>query len=115
MRKNNTGKKLSRGRDQRRALLRGLANALILKNKLITTEAKAKELRRFIEPLIKNATRNTVSMRRLGAKNLNSAAARKLFAEVAPRNVNRQGGYTRLARIPSRKTDAAKMAVVEIL
>jgi len=116
MNKAKRGRKFGRKRDERRALLRGLAQALILSEKISTTEAKAKELKSYIEKIITKAKNDTVATRRLIAKDLpNSITMKKLFSELGPRYKERSGGYTRVIKRIPRKTDSAKMAIVELV
>ncbi|OGG86124.1 50S ribosomal protein L17 [Candidatus Kaiserbacteria bacterium RIFOXYB1_FULL_46_14] len=95
-------RKLSRTRRGRTALLRGLAADLIVKGKIKTTSAKAKELRPFAERLVSYGKSGTVSARRLAATSLGEPRAqvmRKLFDELAPRFAERKGGYTRIIKL----------------
>lgn len=116
MNKGKRGRKFGRMRDQRHALLRGLAQALILGGKITTTEAKAKELRRYIEKIVTKSKTDTLNARRSNAKNFrNKAAQSKLILDIAPKFKDRKGGYTRIIRRVSRRTDAAKMAVIEFV
>lgn len=115
MRKRKKGKKFHRKRDQRRALLKGLASSLVLHKKITTTEIKAKELRRFIEPLISKAKVGDLARRRLVRKYLSDSVTKKLFDEIAPMYKERPGGYTRIMKLPARKSDGAKMAVIEFV
>jgi len=88
---------------------------LILKGKIQTTEAKAKEVRPFVEKLITKAkTKNFNTMRHV-TKFLPQAAVKQLFNEVAPKYAERSGGYTRIAKLGRRKTDSAKMAIIEFV
>lgn len=115
MRKNKAGRKFGRMCDQRKALLRNLTNALILHGKIITTEPKAKEIRRFIEPIISRARVDTIANRRLTARRIKPAALKKLFSEIGPKYKERRGGYTRIVRRSERRSDFAKMALIEFL
>jgi len=109
------GKKFGRKRDQRKALLNGLAANLILKEKITTTEAKAKQVRPFVEKMItKSKTNNLTTVRHL-AKYLPAKALKKMLAEIGPRYQSRNGGYTRITKIAPRKTDGAKMAIIELV
>lgn len=95
-------RKLSRTRRGRTALLRGLAQDLIVKGRIKTTSAKAKELRPFAEKLVTYGKRGTVSSRRLASTSLGEPRAlvlKKLFDEVAPRFADRKGGYTRIIKL----------------
>jgi large subunit ribosomal protein L17 len=107
--------KLTRSRDQRRALLRSLASSLILKEKITTTEAKAKKLRPFLEKSISKARKDTLTNRRLLLKQFSQKIVDKLFKELGPRYQTRPGGYCRIIKINLRKTDSAKMAIIELV
>lgn len=98
-RKNRT---LGRDRDEREALLRGLTMSLLEHGRIVTTAAKAKELRPFIEKVITTAKKDTVLTRRSVAARLGSNRTKtmsKLFKEVAPKYATRAGGYTRIIKI----------------
>lgn len=107
--------KLTKSKDQRRALLRSLASSLILKEKITTTEAKAKKLRPFLEKSISRARKNSLANRRLLLKDFSSKIVNKLMKELGPRYKNRPGGYSRIIKINPRKTDSAKMAIIELI
>lgn len=107
--------KLTKSKDQRRALLRSLASALILKQKITTTEAKAKKLRPFLEKSISRARKNTLANRRLLLKDFSLKVVNKLMKELGPRYKNRPGGYSRIIKISPRKTDSAKMSIIELI
>lgn len=114
----NKNRKLGRPRDQRKALLKSLSYALISKEKITTTEAKAKELRPFIEKLVSMAKKNTLASRRLVIARLfnSEKTAKKLIEVIAPRYEKRVGGYTRVIKISARrKGDASKIAVIEFV
>jgi len=116
MRKRKKGRKLSRKKDQRNALLKSLSRALILKEKIRTTEAKAKELRSFIEKQVTLAKKSdTLCARRLLAKNFSAKVVKKMVDEIAPRYKTRPGGYTRIIKLGSRKSNGAKMAQIEFV
>jgi len=109
-------KKLGRNSKARKALLRNLATSLIKEKKIKTTLAKAKELRRFAEHLITFAKRGDLNARRHVSKFITEkGVVKELFEEVAPKFVERNGGYTRIVKIGTRSGDAAQMAFVEIL
>lgn len=118
MRHSNKNRKLSRSADGRAALLRGLAVSLIRDEKITTTYAKAKELQPRIERLVTIAKNDTVTARRTAASRLgqpSDAIIKKLFATVAPRFKERNGGYTRvvkMGKLPSGR-DVAAIAFVE--
>ena len=109
------GRKLGRQRNQRRALLKTLAANLILKEKITTTEAKAKELRPYVEKLITRSKQNDLSSIRYLARYLPKKARQKITKEIGPRFQKRAGGYTRITKLGSRQTDGAKMAVIELV
>lgn len=109
------GRKLKRVAKQRKALLRSLAVHLIVRGKIITTQAKAKELRPFIERLIHRAGKGTLHSKRITSRVLPKIAAIKLAQEIAPRYLERAGGYTHIIKTRTRKGDAAPMAVIEFV
>lgn len=109
-------RKLGRERNARKALLRSLASNLIRDGRIKTTEAKAKELRPFIEKLITHAKKDTVAARRLVASRLgDDSKGKKLFTDIAPKHNDRPGGYTRIIKLPARSGDQSKMAFIEFV
>lgn len=115
MRKRKSGRKLSRKRDQRRALLKSLASSLFLKEKIKTTEAKAKELAIFAQRKINIAKTNNLHSRRLLLRYFSPKIVKKLLEEIGPRYRERNGGYTRIIKLGPRKSDGAKMAIIELI
>ena len=115
MRKRNKGRILSRPKSQRKALLRTLATSLFLHEKIQTTQAKAKELRIVAEKMITRAKDNTISNRRILAKEVSPATVKKLMEEIAPKYATRQGGYTRMIKMGPRKSDGANMSIIELV
>ena len=109
------GRKLSRQRDQRKALLKNLAAHLILREKIITTEAKAKEIKPFVEKLITKSKKNDLSSVRYLSGYLPIKARQKIISQIGPRYQKRAGGYTRIIKLGPRKTDGAKMAIIELI
>jgi large subunit ribosomal protein L17 len=107
-------KKLGRERKVRRGLMRSLAHNLILEEKMITTEAKAKALRPFVERLVTIAKNDTVANKRLIAGRLgnDTQATTKLFAELGPRFKERPGGYVRIVKVGTRAGDGATKAFI---
>lgn len=102
MRHHSNSRTLSRTRRQRTALLRNLAADLIVKGRIVTTEAKAKELRPYVEKLVTVGKKGTVAARRSAASTLGEPRAEvisKLFDEVAKTYADRQGGYTRIIKM----------------
>lgn len=116
MRHSNRNKKLGRKQNQRTALLRTLAKSLLRDGNIKTTEAKAKALRPFIERLITHARTGTVSSRRIVAARLGGVVnITKLYKEIAPKYASRAGGYTRVVKAGIRKSDGARLAVIELV
>ncbi len=115
MRKRNKGRILSRPKSQRKALLRNLANSLFLHGKIKTTEAKAKELRPVAEKFISRAKDNNESNRKILVQDLNVPIVKKLMNEIAPEYLTRPGGYTRITKLGPRKSDGARMAIIELV
>ena len=124
MRHNKKFNHLGRKSAHRKAMLSNMASSLILNKRIITTTAKAKALRMYIEPLItkakpeNNATTETGSSNRrvVFAYLQNKYAVTELFREVGPKVATRPGGYTRIIRMPeNRKGDAAEMALMELV
>lgn len=116
MRHHNANRKFGRKTGLRRALLRSLAEGLIKNGRIKTTEAKAKELRPFVEKLLTQARKNTLAARRLVIARLgNAARAEPLFKNIAPRYLKRPGGYTRIIKLPPRVSDGSKMAMIEFV
>lgn len=108
-------RKFGRETDQRRAFIKGLAANLVINEKIKTTEARAKELRSFVERLITYAKKNDVAGRRLVAGILPKTAEKKLVKEIALRYQDRKGGYTRITKIGQRMSDGAKMVFIEFV
>lgn len=104
------GKKLGRTKNQRTALFKGLANSLILHEKITTTETKAKAVKPMIEKLVTKAKIDSIHNRRLLLKEVGSEnVVKKLLEVVGPKFKDRPGGYLRIVRIGSRLGDQAKM------
>ena len=116
MRHRKAGRQLRRTTEQKIALMRNLASSLIEHGALVTTEAKAKELRPFVEKLITKAKAGTLHARRLAVRHIHKrATADKLFKEVGPKFAKRAGGYTRILKTGHRKGDGAEMARIELV
>ena len=109
------GRKFGRVRKVRKAFIKSLASALILRGKIKTTQARAKEIRPIVEKMVTKAKNNSLETRRLILSRLPKDAAKKLFEEVAPKYVGRPGGYTRITKLVPRKSDGAKMAIIEFV
>ena len=109
-------RKLQRDSAHRTALLRNLAQSLIKHEQITTGIAKAKELRPYVEKLITLAKKGGLSNRRLAhSRLLDDAQLTKLFGELAERYKDRNGGYTRVIKAGYRASDAAPMAVIELV
>ena len=109
-------RKLSRKSGHRTALLRNMAAALIKHEQIQTTLPKAKELRPYVEKLITLAKRGGLSNRRLAhSRLLDPAQEKKLFEVLAERYAGREGGYTRVIKAGYRASDAAQVAVIELV
>ena len=117
MRHLKAGRKLNRNASHRAALLRNLARALFEHGRIITTVAKAKETRPFVEKLITLAKKGTLHARRLAIARLHDKeSVAKLFKEIGPRFADRPGGYTRIIRRAERRLgDAGETAYLELL
>lgn len=110
------GRKLSRTAAHRKTTMQSLAMALIREHRIVTTVAKAKELRGYIEPLITRAKEDTNHNRRQVFSSLqNNDAVTILFTEIGPKSKDRPGGYTRVIKAGHRKGDGAEMAVIELV
>lgn len=110
------GRKLSRYRDQRVALLRGLVSELITHERITTTLAKAKETRMMAEKLITHGKKGSLHHRRLALAQVpNTRVVKKVFDDVAVRYADRAGGYTRIMKLGPRNGDAALMAIIELV
>jgi large subunit ribosomal protein L17 len=119
-------RKLSRKRNQRKALLKSLARELFLRGKIRLTEARAKEVSRFAEKLIQKAKVDNLHSQKLLARNFPRDIVKKLINEIAPRykpagqkvggeGKERKGGYTRIIKLGPRKSDGARMAIIELI
>jgi len=116
MRHGISGRKLQRKTGHRKALFRNMAAALIKHEQILTTAAKAKELRPYVEKLVTLAKRGGLSNRRLAMSRLgDETQLKKLFDVLAERYSDRDGGYIRVIKAGYRDSDAAQMAVVEFV
>lgn len=116
MRHRKKGRKLGRTKAHRKRTLAALSNALIEHKRITTTEAKAKELRPFVEPLITRAKDDTHHNRQQVFRHLqDKTAVRELFEEVGPQAAGRPGGYTRVVKLGQRSGDGAELAMVELV
>lgn len=116
-------RKLGRTASQRKALLRNLTTSLLKEESIITTEAKAKELRRVTEKMITLGKKGDLAARRRAeqfiikgvAGNDGKPIAKKLFEDIAPKYVERQGGYTRIVKLDTRRGDNAELVKIELV
>ncbi|MDN6279920.1 MAG: 50S ribosomal protein L17 [Psychroflexus sp.] len=107
---------LSRTSSHRKAMLSNMAGSLILHKRINTTVAKAKALRKFVEPIITKSKLDNTHNRRLVFSSLKDKyAVAELFREVAPKVADRPGGYTRIIKLGNRLGDAADMAMIELV
>ena len=116
MRHRNAGFKLGRNTSHRRAVLRSLVTSIVLLDRIETTLTKTKAAQPLVEKMITLGKRGTVHARRQALSYLlTPESVDRLFAVVAPRYADRNGGYTRITRTGPRKGDAAEMAYIELL
>lgn len=116
MRHRTSGRALGRNSSHRKALFKNMTNALLREELIKTTLPKAKELRRFAEPLITLAKTDGVAQRRLAFSQLrDKMVVGKLFVELGPRYRDRPGGYLRILKCGFRDGDNAPMAMVELV
>ncbi len=117
MRHGNNKRKFGRVRKVRNALINSLALNLIIRGKIKTTLPKAKEVRPFIEKLVTSAKRGDMAARRLVISSLSNrrTEVKKLFEVIAPKYVDRKGGYTRVLKLGTRISDGAQMAIIEFV
>ncbi|MFN3603965.1 MAG: 50S ribosomal protein L17 [Leptonema sp. (in: bacteria)] len=118
-------KKLNRVTSHRKAMLKNMAVSLLNHEQIITTRAKAKALKPFVEKIISRAIRNLneglskeqkIHNKRIVFKYIkNKAILYKLFEDIAKRNQNRKGGYLRIIHLPERKKDSAEMCIIELV
>ena len=116
MRHRAKGRQLSRTSTHRRAMLNNMATSLFEHGRVVTTEAKAKELRPFAEKLITLARRRDLHARRLVQRKIKDRETlSRLFSEIGPRFAARPGGYTRILKLGHREGDGADIARIELL
>lgn len=109
------GRKFGRGQGQRKALFKIMAYNLIRDGKVTTTEAKAKEIRSIVEPLITRGKKQDLASLKILLNKLPKEAAYKVFYEISPKYKDREGGYTRVIKQSVFRTDGANKAVVEFV
>lgn len=117
MNHHNKTRKFGRKKNQRNALMKSLALALIKHGSITTTFAKAKSLRPYVEKMITKAKtgESLASLRLLSGRLGNTSSAKVLIEKIAPKYKTRNGGYTRIVKAGERKLDGSKMAVIEFV
>lgn len=121
MKHRHSGRVLSRGRNQRRALIKTLLGSLIVHERITTTEAKAKEVKDFIDQIVNKAkagrsdAKRRVSIVREFQGLIPEMAAKKLLGDFSVRFEGRTSGYTRVVKLDPRKSDGARMAIIEFV
>jgi len=113
MKKNVFGRRLKRDIKERKALFKSLISSLVLKERIKTTEAKAKAIKGDVDKLITKVKKNENFARRFLTKSLSPVALEKLIRKVVPRFKNRKSGYTRIIRLGKRVSDHAPMVIME--
>src|SRR3990167_8433526 len=113
MKKNVFGRRFKRDIKERKALFKSLMSSLVLKERIKTTEAKAKAIKGDVDKLITTVKKNEDNARRFLTKSLSPEALEKLIGKVVPRFKNRQSGYTRIIRLGKRSSDHASMVIME--
>lgn len=108
-------RKFGRETKQRQALMESLANSLIEHGKIITTQAKAKSLKTYIDKLVTKSKNANLGNRKLLSARLGNKSAKKLIKEVSTRFMDRNGGYTRVISLNNRVSDNAKMSLIEFV
>jgi large subunit ribosomal protein L17 len=109
-------RKFGRKKGQRRAFKKGLASNLIMKERITTTSARAKELRPIIEKMITTAKKNNLASLRDLLSDLPKQSATKIYYEIAPRYKKRKGGYIRIIKTEKRrKRDGVELSVIEFI
>ena len=107
---------LGRTDAHRKAMMSNMATSLIMHKRISTTLAKAKELRKFVEPIVTRGKNDTTHSRRMVFSKLqNKYAVTELFREIAPKIASRPGGYTRILKTGFRKGDNAEMCIIEFV
>ena len=113
MNKNVYGRKLGRDKNERKALFTSLMSALVIKERIITTEAKAKAIKADVEKLVTKAKQGSNAAKLVLRQSLSKAAFEKMLNDVAPRFGNKQGGYVRLMKAGKRFGDDAPVVIME--
>ncbi len=115
MRHHNSKRKFGRVRKVRAGLMKSLALSLVKEGKIRTTDAKARELRPYVEKMITKGKIATLSSRRNLVSEIGMVGAEKIVKEISPKYMERAGGYTRITKLPERLSDGSLMAVIEFV
>ena len=110
-------RRLNREKSIRRSILAGLTKDVILNESVVTTEARAKEVRKFVDKMVTYAKKGTLVCRRKALAFLqnDNTAVQKVFNDLAVRFANRNGGYTRILKLTERRGDDALMVILELV
>jgi len=105
-------RQFGRTNKQRDALIRSLARSLVVNNAIITTEAKAKSLRKFVDKLVTEGKKSTLTSRRFLLSYIGADGTAQMLNQIVPKMASRSGGYTRIFHLPPRLSDGARMAKI---
>lgn len=108
-------RKFGKTNKKRESFINGLARALVLNGKIKTTQARAKEIKKVVEKLVTKGRAPSLANIRNFSVVIGLPAAQKIIKEIAPQYISRPGGYLRLINLPRRKSDGAKMAVIQFV
>ncbi len=115
MRHRKIGRKLNRSAPHRKAMFRNMVTSLLDREHIETTDAKAKELRRYTDQMVTLGKKGTLHARRQALSFVRDRdVVKKLFEDIAPRFANRPGGYTRITKLGVRRGDAAPVSIIEL-
>ena len=116
MRKGFSGRRFNRKRDQRKAFMKALARALVLNEKIKTTEIRAKEIQPYVEKFITIANKGEeLTRHKQLIRYFSGDLVKKLITEIAPKYKEQKGGYTRIIKLGQRQSDGARMAIIELI
>ncbi|MGB8816192.1 MAG: 50S ribosomal protein L17 [Minisyncoccia bacterium] len=115
MNHSNKTKELGREKNQRNALIRSLIRSLIIEGKIQTTETRAKVIKPRVEKMITKAKVPSISVERMLTSAIGEVSAHKIIKEIAPKYLERKGGYLRIIKMAPRLSDSARMAQIEFV
>ena len=115
MRHHNVKRKFGRVTKVRSGLMKSLALSLVVNGKIKTTDAKARELRPYVEKMITTGRLGTLASRRNLVSKIGAIGAKKIVNDISPKYAKRSGGYTRITKLPARVSDGSLMAVIELI